>query len=41
MEHLALWKAKGDGTTETTWAAPVTDEQYNCPRTRELPGATS
>lgn len=41
MEHLTLWKAKGDDTTETTWAEPVTDEQYNGPRTRELPRATS
>jgi hypothetical protein len=23
-----------DGTPETTWAEPVTDEQYNGPRTR-------
>ncbi len=41
MEHLALWEGKGDGSTETTWAEPVTEEQYNCPRTRELPNATS
>ncbi|OUD03990.1 (R)-mandelonitrile lyase [Streptomyces swartbergensis] len=41
MEHLALWEGNGDGSTETTWAEPVTDEQYNGPRTRELPYAAS
>ncbi|MEU3784327.1 cupin domain-containing protein [Streptomyces sp900129855] len=34
MEHIALWEATGDGTPETTWAEPVTDQQYNGRRTR-------
>ncbi|MEU7555925.1 cupin domain-containing protein [Streptomyces sp. NPDC044571] len=33
MEHLAMWEALEDGTPETTWAEPVTDEHYNGPRT--------
>ncbi len=40
MEHLALWEGTGDGSTETTWAVPVTDDQYNSPRTRDLPRTT-
>ncbi|MFI6435730.1 cupin domain-containing protein, partial [Streptomyces sp. NPDC050759] len=34
MEHIALWEGTGDDTPETTWAEPVTDQQYNGPRTR-------
>lgn len=34
MEHIAMWEGQGDGTTETTWAEPVTDQQYSGPRTR-------
>ncbi|MFI6624690.1 hypothetical protein [Streptomyces sp. NPDC050528] len=41
MERLALWEAKGDGSTKTHLAKPVTDQQYNGPHTRELPHATS
>jgi quercetin dioxygenase-like cupin family protein len=33
MEHLALWEGAGDATPETTWLEPVTDQQYNGPRT--------
>ncbi|GAA2119919.1 cupin domain-containing protein [Kitasatospora saccharophila] len=33
-EHVALWETTDDGTPETTWAEPVTDEQYGGPRTR-------
>jgi quercetin dioxygenase-like cupin family protein len=33
MEHLAMWEGPGDGTTETQWREPVTDEQYQGPRT--------
>ncbi|TDP94862.1 (R)-mandelonitrile lyase [Labedaea rhizosphaerae] len=33
MEHLAMWEGTGDETPETTWAEPVTDQQYNGPRT--------
>jgi hypothetical protein len=33
MEHLAMWEGTGDGTAETTWAEPVTEQQYNGPRT--------
>ncbi|MEV0109304.1 cupin domain-containing protein [Nocardia sp. NPDC050799] len=33
-EHLALWEGTADGTEETTWNEPVTDEQYHRPRTR-------
>ncbi|MFI9832720.1 cupin domain-containing protein [Streptomyces sp. NPDC051913] len=32
MEHIAMWEGKGDGTDETTWSEPVTDAQYNRPR---------
>ena len=35
MEHIALWEGTGDGTPETTWAEPVTDQQYNGRRTRD------
>ncbi|WP_269805614.1 hypothetical protein [Streptomyces geranii] len=41
MEHLALWDGNGDGNTESSWAEPVTDEQYEGPRTLQLPRATS
>ncbi|MFB7948686.1 cupin domain-containing protein [Kitasatospora phosalacinea] len=34
MEHLALWEATADGSPETTWAEPVTEQQYAAPRTR-------
>ncbi|MGC0334156.1 quercetin dioxygenase-like cupin family protein [Streptomyces sp. SAI-170] len=33
MEHLAMWETLEDGTPETTWAEPVTHEQYGRPRT--------
>lgn len=33
MEHLAIWEGRGDGTPETEWLEPVTDKQYNGPRT--------
>ena len=33
MEHLAMWEARGDGTAETEWFEPVTDEQYHARRT--------
>jgi hypothetical protein len=33
MEHLALWEGDGTGKPETVWLEPVTDEQYNGPRT--------
>jgi quercetin dioxygenase-like cupin family protein len=33
MEHLALWEGGGDGTPETEWLEPVTDEQCHGPRT--------
>ncbi|MFF7865500.1 cupin domain-containing protein [Streptomyces qaidamensis] len=33
MEHIALWEGLGDGTPETEWREPVTEEQYNGPRT--------
>ena len=33
MEHLAMWEGRGDGTPETGWREPVTDEQYHGPRT--------
>lgn len=29
MEHLAMWEGRGDGTPETHWLEPVTDQQYN------------
>ncbi|MBL7258810.1 (R)-mandelonitrile lyase [Paractinoplanes lichenicola] len=29
MEHLALWEGPGDGTPETAWLEPVSDETYN------------
>ncbi|TDC27056.1 cupin domain-containing protein [Streptomyces sp. 8K308] len=35
MEHLALWEGTGDGTPETVWAEPVTDQRYNGTRTRD------
>lgn len=35
MEHIALWEGTCDGTPETTWAEPVSDQQYNGPRTRD------
>ncbi|MEU5593280.1 cupin domain-containing protein [Streptomyces sp. NPDC020298] len=35
MEHIALWEGTGDDTPETTWAEPVTDQQYNGRRTRD------
>lgn len=28
MEHIALWEGKGDGSEESTWLEPVTDERY-------------
>ena len=31
MEHLAMWEGPGDGTPETQWREPVTDEQYHRP----------
>ncbi|GAB1510867.1 (R)-mandelonitrile lyase [Actinophytocola sp. KF-1] len=31
MEHLAMWEGTGDGTQETSWAEPVTDEHYQRP----------
>jgi quercetin dioxygenase-like cupin family protein len=34
MEHLAMWEGTGEQQPETAWAEPVTDEQYNGPRTR-------
>jgi quercetin dioxygenase-like cupin family protein len=34
MEHIAMWEGNGDGGAETTWNEPVTDEQYNRPRSR-------
>ncbi|CAM5574399.1 cupin [Streptomyces canarius] len=34
MEHIATWEGKGDGSEETTWNEPVTDEQYNRPHSR-------
>ncbi|MDH6628609.1 quercetin dioxygenase-like cupin family protein [Streptomyces sp. LBL] len=34
MEHIAMWEGTDDGTPETTWAEPVTDQQYTGPRTR-------
>ena len=33
MEHLAMWEGRGDGSPETKWLEPVTDEQYHGPRT--------
>ncbi|WP_031073986.1 cupin domain-containing protein [Streptomyces sp. NRRL WC-3742] len=33
MEHLAMWEGPGDGSPETTWLEPVTDEQYSAART--------
>ena len=33
MEHLALWEGDGTDKPETVWLEPVTDEQYNGPRT--------
>jgi quercetin dioxygenase-like cupin family protein len=38
MEHIAMWEGKGDGSEETTWNEPVTDEQYNRPRSHR-PGS--
>jgi hypothetical protein len=32
MEHLALWEGDGADKPETNWLEPVTDEQYNGPR---------
>lgn len=31
MEHIAMWEGTGDDTPETTWAEPITDQQYNGP----------
>ncbi|MFJ8431229.1 cupin domain-containing protein [Kitasatospora sp. NPDC094019] len=28
MEHLATWEGTEDGSPETTWLEPVTEEQY-------------
>jgi quercetin dioxygenase-like cupin family protein len=33
MEHLALWENDGTDTPETTWLEPVTDADYDGPRT--------
>ncbi|MEU6910697.1 (R)-mandelonitrile lyase [Streptomyces coeruleorubidus] len=33
MEHIAMWEGLGDGIPETEWREPVTDQQYNGPRT--------
>jgi hypothetical protein len=33
-EHIAMWEGRGDGSEETTWNGPVTDEQYNRPRSQ-------
>lgn len=34
MEHIALWETTGDGTPETVWAEPVTDQQHRGHRRR-------
>ncbi|MFD7135828.1 cupin domain-containing protein [Streptomyces sp. NPDC059894] len=34
MEHIAMWEGTGDDTPETVWAEPVTDQQYDGPRSR-------
>ncbi|MFI5681966.1 cupin domain-containing protein [Streptomyces cellulosae] len=31
-EHLALWQATGDRSTETAWAEPASDRRYSGPR---------
>ena len=33
-ELVVVNNGTGDGTSETTWAEPVSEEQYNRPRTR-------
>ncbi|MFB6892110.1 cupin domain-containing protein [Kitasatospora sp. NPDC056327] len=33
MEQLAMWEGTVDGSPETTWLEPVTDEQYALVRT--------
>lgn len=32
MEHLAMCEGRGDGTPETEWKEPVTEEQCHGPR---------
>jgi hypothetical protein len=34
MQHIAMGESTGDATPETTWAEPVTDQQYMGPRMR-------
>ncbi|MFD3655297.1 cupin domain-containing protein [Streptomyces sp. NPDC058620] len=35
MGHIAMWETTTDGASETTWAEPVPDEEYNVPRTHD------